>query len=171
MASSIFEFTGVVSRWNKILRLHKLVSLIGCATTLLISRLIVKKVRANVYKYPPQLYGLPFVGSLVTMQIYKERFMSELLPSYGDIVRYSVGTTCAYQINNAELMKKVFAKAFDRNMILQDLWSSLGLAPGVATINGGHDHDLRRRAIMSSLSKVLDKLSCVLFWYNIISCN
>ena len=157
-------FDKVVRAWRKPHVWSKFVAVIGCATSILVLRLITKKVTGKMYKYPPQLYGLPIIGSLLTMQIYKGSFLLDLIPSYGDLVRYNVGGVVAHHINNAELVKKVFAKAMDRNKTPQTMMRSYDITLGVPILDNGSDHNLRRRIIMKSFNKLLDKLST----YNIL---
>ena len=90
-------------------------SAFGVGISLLLLRIAVKKIIGKIYKYPPQLYGLPMIGSLATLILWKdEHFNSELLPIYGDIVKYHIGSMTLYKINDVELLRKVYAKAKDR---------------------------------------------------------
>ena len=91
---------------------------IGVGAALLALRIIVKKINSKINKRPPQLYGLPVIGSLITKISQEEQFLTKTLPSYGDIVRFKFGPIENYVMNDIKLIKKVFAKALDRSPLV-----------------------------------------------------
>ena len=49
-----------------------------------------KRVRRVIYKQPPEVLGLPFIGSLATILIFQQKFDVNILPKYGDVVTYNI---------------------------------------------------------------------------------
>ena len=107
------------------------------------------------HKAPPSLYGLPFIGSLITMLIYKENFALKVLPRYGDLVYYNIGSLNYYKINSVALSRKLFDVAKDRPSVGKIMFKIANVeAPfGVLT----HQEGLyRRKKVVNHISKLLD---------------
>lgn len=109
--------TFVHAKWL-LLRANKFafrsVCTLGIITTWLYLRLAWRKWRTKMAKQPPEIYGLPIIGSFITLLIHKENFATSILPKYGDIVTYHLGSMQCYKLNDVELISKVFTKAIER---------------------------------------------------------
>ena len=91
--------------------MFKWLSIMGIGGCLLVLRIVYKKVEGKIYKYPPQMYGIPVFGSILTMLIWQHSWSTKIQPSYGDILRYNLGSLTMHKINNAQLCRPVFHKA------------------------------------------------------------
>lgn len=107
------------------------------------------------YKSPPQLFGLPVIGSLLTMLIYKENFAMKILPKYGDLVKYNIVNINYYKINDVQLSKKLFDVAKDRPQAgkiafkVANLETPFGVLPQKESL-------YRRKIMVNHFSKLLD---------------
>ena len=137
----------------------------GISVSLLISRILFKKWIGHINKSPPQLYGLPFIGSLFTMIIYQNSFRDKILPKYGDLVTYNIANIKYYKINEIGLAKKILNIAKDRPYVIDTVFQKANVEPGLGSINNDRDWMYRRKKLMKSLTQVLnssklnDKLS------------
>ena len=128
----------------------------GCAVFLIL-RNIYMAISAKIHKRPPQLYGLPVIGSLITMQIWKHDFGRKILPKYGDIVSYNYGITKIYKINDLQLLNAVFAKAVGRMSENSHMFLSYKKEIPILFANSDRDWARRRKIAMTSITKVMNK--------------
>ena len=128
----------------------------GCAVFLTLRR-IYMAIEAKIYKHPAQLYGLPVVGSLITMAIWKNTFRREVIPKYGDIVMYRIGSYKTYVINDVQLLNAVYNKAVNRLSAEATFWKSYDVQVPVASANNDRDWSRRRKTAMLSITKVMNK--------------
>ena len=128
----------------------------GCAVFLILRRLYMT-ISAKIYKRPPQLYGLPVVGSLITMKIWKNDFECKILPKYGDIVMYNYGPKKMYAINDLQLLHVVLRKAIDRIPETANMFVSHNKEIPMAFANNDRDWAHRRKIAMASISQVINK--------------
>ena len=161
MDELVHQIKRIAPLWTQVQTQHPRVfqMLVGCGVcaTILALRVVWIKVHNIIQKSPPQLYGLPFIGSLLTMIIWKNDFSRKLLPRYGDIVSFNVGSLKMYEINDLELMQAMFATANDRSSLFRFPFESNGVIPGVAVINNDEEWSFRRKAIMTSIVRLLNK--------------
>ena len=128
----------------------------GCAALMLL-RILFLKIRGRLLKQPPQLYGLPIVGSFLTAQMWGRNFGLKIMPRYGDIVSYNYGPFPCYGINDLQLLNAIFSKATSRLPSETKLWEPYGVETPIVSINNDKDWLFRRKALMSSITKLLNK--------------
>ena len=119
--------------------------------------MVYKSLRAKLDKSPPQLHGLPIIGSLLTMIVWKKTFLTKIIPKYGDIVIYDIPGMKLCKINDVNLAKKVLFKIYDRPDMLSFIFNSLDIEPWFVNIN----HNIRRQKFAQSLAFILNKLSLI----------
>ena len=125
---------------------------------LLVLRVLYKTFRGYINKSPPQLYGLPIIGSLLTTRIWKQTFLTKILPKYGDLVVYKNAGMTMYKINNANLCRKIFTKIYEKPDIVSSVFTSIDIEPIFASANDDKNANIRRRIFMQSLAFILNKL-------------
>ena len=140
----------------------KTLSLFSVATVgsmaFLLLRIGYKAIKGKLIKSPPQLYGLPIIGSLLTIKIWSEAFLSKMLPKYGDIVLYSVLGNNVCKVNDGNLVRKLYTKVFYKPRILLGFHrKGLGIEPTFSAVQEDEYLFMRRRKFMQSLSLVLNK--------------
>ena len=128
----------------------------GIVCGLSILRILYLKLQTKIYHYPPQLYGLPFIGSFATLWIWKSKFRTSILPKYGDVVKYNIGPLSFVKINDIKLGRKIFDIALDRAELFQSIFTNAGVKPFFAFENG-HAWSTRRKEIASGLTTMLQK--------------
>ena len=149
----------VLSKLNEypVLQKHsRAISIAGIGVSLLLLRIVYKKIVNIIRKSPPELYGLPFIGSALTMVIWKNNFREVLVPKYGDLVTYSIGNMKFYKINNIDLANQVLSRRLQstRPSMTSIAYKKANLEPDVVMVN--KDWEYRRKKLMSSLSIVLN---------------
>ena len=87
--------------------MKKCLKIAAGGVSLLSLRIMYKKIESVITKSPPQLYGLPFLGSLFTMLFWQEKFQLKLLPKYGDLVTFNIINLQFVTINECELADKI----------------------------------------------------------------
>ena len=139
--------------------LSKTLIYLGGLTTTLFVRILYLKIRNRLTKKPPQLYGVPFFGSLFTMIFWKNNFNTNLLPKYGDIVTYNVGTIKFCQINDLQLIKELFSsgKTNDRPSLGKIIFEPFGIQTPVSTCNVDENWSHRRKILMTCIARLLEK--------------
>ena len=109
------------------------------------------------YKYPPGLYGVPLFGSFLTAQAAGADFLNKIIPSYGPLVHMPAGSFYDFvQINDGNLMQKVFTIAVDRPD-----WTATAsdaLESDLSLVNDDRGWHTRRKTLMHCITKVVDKL-------------
>ena len=128
----------------------------GSLCGLSILRILYLKLQSKIYHYPPQLYGLPFIGSFTTLWIWKEKFRTSILPKYGDIVKYNIGPLSFVKINDIKLGRKIFDVAVDRAELFHLIFRNAGVQPFFGFENG-HKWSTRRKVIANGLTTMLEK--------------
>ena len=115
-----------------------------------------KKSLSIYYKSPPEHYGLPLFGSLITMLIYKDNFKLSILPKYGKLVKYNIGTLSYYNIIDISLAHKILDIAKDRPSIANKLYEIANVTPNFASINENKNWQYRRKLMMNIFVKQLN---------------
>ena len=136
-----------------------IISCCGIAGVLLL-RYAIKKIRGKILKQPPQLYGLPFIGSLFTLLLLKNKFNYQLSPQYGDILYYEILGAKFYRIQDTMLLRKVYDKALNRHpthLEKDHLFTKIANVQEMATsMNHSKDHKMRRNLFIHSLTRMLN---------------
>ena len=148
------QFIATHSRWPKLV---KCVSFVAASLGLLVVRGLWHKLWCRIYKYPPYISGYPIVGSAITIAIWKETYFTKLLPSYGDLVMYTINNLKFCDINSFELYEKVFNKAFDRGPMQIPLFENFGFEPSEVGVGEDRGWSQRRKILMRSLTTILSK--------------
>ena len=156
------EFSRLISlikefNWKEQPWMVKTGIMFGGCTAFLILRRIIMGIEGKINKRPPQLYGLPIVGSVFTMIIWNHEFGRRLLPKYGDIVMYNQGPFRMYAINDMQLLNCVFSKATDRRAVDGTVFSHFGYEVPLVAVNNDRDWAIRRKTAMASMAKVISK--------------
>ena len=155
------KIVSTINNWQNRSSKHKwLVKTLFCAAgcaSLLVFRIIVLKIRNKLLKRPPQLYGLPVIGSLLTMTIWQDTLRSKIFPSYGDAVSFSVGNFNRYEINDLQLANAIFSKTVNRIAFGKTLFEPFGYVAPVTIVNNDENWSHRRKTIMGSIAMLLDK--------------
>ena len=109
-------------------------------------------------KSPPvYFYNFPVIGSFMTMILWPKEFRLNILPRYGDIVRYNIGTFRFYKINNADAAYKIYKIVTDRPEIVERIYTAVGLEPDLLVASHDRYWKQRRAMLMQSLSTLLSK--------------
>ena len=151
-------FEKIVNTLKKNPRLRKWIAAGTIIAGLFTLRIARKGLIGAMSKSPPQLHGLPIVGSLFTMLIWKNEFREKLLPRYGDLVSYNLVNLKFYKINEINLLSKVFKLAYRRPPTSALVFENVGAEPDFGEINNDNNKkwEYRRKKFMSSLTKVLN---------------
>ena len=152
IVSFVKEFTWKEQPWQV-----KTGLIFGGCTAFLILRRVFMSVEAKINKRPPQLYGLPIIGSLLTMEIWSHKFFRNMLPKYGDIVMYNYGSERVYAINDMQLLNCVFRKAISRLPFDGKMFTSYGHEIPVVFATKDDNWGIRRKIAMASITKVMNK--------------
>ena len=97
----------IVTRLERNPWIKKCLKIAASGVSLLALRIMYKKIKSVVKKSPPQLYGLPFIGSLFTMLFWQQKFHLKLLPHYGDLVTFNIINLQFVTINECQLAHKI----------------------------------------------------------------
>lgn len=111
------------------------------------------KLTSAANKSPPQLYGLPFIGSLHILLILRENFYLKLLPKDGELVKYKVRFLHFYQINDIKLAKHIFSKALNREATRSSVFKKYGFEPTMQLVSENERWVYRRQ--IYSTNKIL----------------
>ena len=117
-----------------------------------------KKIQAKKKKYPPHLYGLPLIGRAFELIAWNEYMLHKVAPSYGDIVTYNVFNGEFCEINDLDVLNKIYQKAYNRTDLQQDLFTYYGFECPVVACNDNEKWGPRRKTLMRNLTKLLNKL-------------
>ena len=126
-------------------------------TVLTIIHRMYKKIQARKQKLPPHLYGLPVIGRVLDMIFLNEYILHKILPTHGDIVTYNVLNDQFCEINDIDVLNKLYQKAYDRNDLQQSLFTYYGFECPVVAGNENEKWGLRRKTLMRNLTKLLNK--------------
>ena len=148
----------IATKWSKWNKLQKFFAVCGIMSLLLWLRIQYKKLIGRIYKLPPEVYGLPTIGSLLEGLIYPEKFVHKTLAKYNDLVIVSYGTCRMCMLNNIDLISKVYQKAYQRNKLQDDMFSYFGFETPVVSCNNDKNWEIRRKTLMRNLTKLLNKL-------------
>ena len=154
-ANTIFEQIAAIIQSSKALRILSVGATFGGSLWLLRNLWI--KIKVKIYKYPPQLVGIPFLGSLFTLIIFQESFSLKILPNYGDIVGFNLANVQYYRINNNEILQQILDLALDRHKKFTRVTLMLNLEPNVAIVNNDRNWLYRRRLLSVNLVSILNK--------------
>ena len=123
---------------------------LGCMSRLVILKIHDKLIRRD---FIPKLYGLPLVGSFISLIQDQEHFVLKVLPKYGDLVNFWVFNMAVYVINDRQLMIKVMKLAENRHAMFEKLFKFHKLESNMASTN--KNWHLRHSVMNTAISKAL----------------
>ena len=149
------SFASNTLRARPLLRKYLGIGFVGVG--FLISRILCKQFRGWILKSPPQLYGFPLIGSLITMILWKQNFALKLLPKYGDLVTFNLGPMKFCRINEIELANQILKLAVNRPPIFTNVSDITGVEPLMIGINDDKQWKYRRQKMIRYLTTVLNR--------------
>ena len=153
----------LTAEWAHVMRKHPVLSKIAISTTITAVILFLRtrylKHQQKRLRLPPILYGVPVLGSMFTFMFYQSKFHSQLLPSIGPIVSYTIGSKRFITLNDERLIRAVLKSklCIDRPAWAKKVFIESGFIPSFSNCNQKEHWEIRRKLMKEAITAMINR--------------